>query len=226
MVLFFNNIIVLFHIFILRFLLKSGQLLTGQNVAFVGMSNEPERLITERDHPIIYEEDGEMPPFEGIDASTLEGHPADDFLLKSEYTPVDLSSYLQTSVADTKYATINHTHSASQITSGTLSVSRGGTGATSLSSLANSLSPYLSGSSGGNIAIAYGTSITASFTIRCAIYTAYYGSVDKCGIWMATESCTRRMGDLSGADVDFTISGRTCNCDTKWVTDPMLVVFG
>ena len=123
-------------------------------------------------------------------------------------------------------ASTSHTHSASQITSGTLSVSRGGTGATSLSSLANSLSSYLSGSSGGNIAIAYGTSITASFTIRCAIYTAYYGSVDKCGIWMATESCTRRMGDLSGADVDFTISGRTCNCDTKWVTDPMLVVFG
>lgn len=119
MVLFFNTIIVLFHIFILRFLLKSGQLLTGQNVAFVGMSNEPERLITERDHPIIYEEDGEMPPFEGIDASTLEGHPADDFLLKSEYTPVDLSSYLQTSVADTKYATINHTHTANQITGGT-----------------------------------------------------------------------------------------------------------
>lgn len=194
-----------------------------------------------------------------IDAGTLGGHPASDFLLKSEYTPADLSAYLKTVDADAKYAAIthnhdtvyalishlhemsqingletalagkansSHSHSASQITSGTLSTSRGGTGTTSLSSLANSLSPYLSGSSGGNIAIAYGTSITASFTIRCAIYTAYYGSVDKCGIWMATESCTRRMGDLSGADVDFTISGRTCNCDTKWVTDPMLVVFG
>ena len=208
------------------------------------MNNIPQKLLTEKDT---------------IDADSLNGHSSSDFVLKSEYTPVDLSGYLQTSVADSRYARINHnhdtiyalishhhempqingietalagkastshTHSASQITSGTLSVSRGGTGATSLSSLANSLSPYLSGSSGGNIAIAYGTSITASFTIRCAIYTAYYGSVDKCGIWMATESCTRRMGDLSGADVDFTISGRTCNCDTKWVTDPMLVVFG
>ena len=202
------------------------------------MNNKPQKLLTEKDT---------------IDADRLNGHSSSDFVLKSEYKPVDLSSYLQTSVADSRYARINHTHtpasigaaaenhthtpssigaaaashthSASQITSGTLSVSRGGTGATSLSSLANSLSPYLSGSSGGNIAIAYGTSITASFTIRCAIYTAYYGSVDKCGIWMATESCTRRMGDLSGADVDFTISGRTCNCDTKWVTDPMLVVF-
>lgn len=208
------------------------------------MNNIPQKVLTEKDT---------------IDADSLNGHFSSDFVLKSEYTPVDLSGYLQTSVADSRYARINHnhdtiyalishhhemsqingietalagkastshTHSASQITSGTLSVSRGGTGATSLSSLANSLSPYLSGSSGGNIAIAYGTSITASFTIRCAIYTAYYGSVDKCGIWMATESCTRRMGDLSGADVDFTISGRTCNCDTKWVTDPMLVVFG
>ena len=95
--------------------LKSGQLLTGQNIAFIGMTDEPERLITERDHPIIYEEDGEMPPFEGIDASTLEGHPASDFLLKSEYTPVDLSSYLQTSVADTKYAAKSHTHTPSSI---------------------------------------------------------------------------------------------------------------
>lgn len=79
------------------------------------MTDEPERLITERDHPIIYEEDGEMPPFEGIDASTLEGHPASDFLLKSEYTPVDLSGYLQTSVADGKYAPLNHTHTPSSI---------------------------------------------------------------------------------------------------------------
>ena len=36
-------------------------------------------------------------------------------MLKSEYTPVDLSAYLQTSVADDKYATINHTHTPSSI---------------------------------------------------------------------------------------------------------------
>ena len=50
------------------------------------------------------------------DADTLGGHPASDFLLKSEYTPVDLSGYLQTSVADTKYAAISHTHTISNIT--------------------------------------------------------------------------------------------------------------
>ena len=55
-----------------------------------------------------------------MDADTLGGHPASDFLLKSEYTPVDLSGYLQTSVADTKYALITHTHTADQVSAGTL----------------------------------------------------------------------------------------------------------
>ena len=63
----------------------------------------------------------------GGDANTLQGHPASDFVLKSEYTPVDLSEYLKTATADTKYAAANHnhngvyapvshTHSISQIT--------------------------------------------------------------------------------------------------------------
>ena len=34
-------------------------------------------------------EDGEVTPPYDIDADTLQGHPASDFLLKSEYTPVD-----------------------------------------------------------------------------------------------------------------------------------------
>lgn len=65
--------------------------------------------------------------YSGGDANTLQGHPASDFLLKSEYTPVDLSEYLKTATADTKYAAVNHnhngvyapvshTHSISQIT--------------------------------------------------------------------------------------------------------------
>lgn len=49
--------------------------------------------------------------FSGGDADTLQSHPASDFLLKSEYTPVDLSEYLKTATADTKYAAVDHNHS-------------------------------------------------------------------------------------------------------------------
>ena len=75
-------------------------------------------------------EDGEVTPPYDMNADTLQGHPASDFLLRSEYTPtepVDLSEYLKTATADTKYAAANHnhngvyapashTHSISQIT--------------------------------------------------------------------------------------------------------------
>ena len=56
-----------------------------------------------------------------------------------------------------------HTHSASDITSGTLSVSRGGTGTTSLSSLAGSLSPYMP-SGGGSKTSLISKSGTTSIT--------------------------------------------------------------
>lgn len=61
-------------------------------------------------------EDGEVTPPYDTNADTLQGHPASDFLLKSEYTPVDLSEYLKTATADTKYAAASHTHTTSQIT--------------------------------------------------------------------------------------------------------------
>lgn len=100
----YGNILIpfidLFHKFILWRLLKSGQLLTGKNVTFVGMNNKPQKLLTEKDT---------------IDADSLNGHSSSDFVLKSEYTPVDLSGYLQTSVADTRYARINHTHTPASI---------------------------------------------------------------------------------------------------------------
>lgn len=51
----------------------------------------------------------------GGDANTLQGHPASDFILKSEYTPVDLSEYLKTATADTKYAPASHTHEIGNI---------------------------------------------------------------------------------------------------------------
>lgn len=61
-------------------------------------------------------EGGEVTPPYDTNADTLQGHPASDFLLKSEYTPVDLSEYLKTATADTKYAAASHTHTTSQIT--------------------------------------------------------------------------------------------------------------
>ena len=60
--------------------------------------------------------DGSLTPPIEMDAATLGGKPASDYMLKSEYTPVDLSVYLQTSVADTKYAPITHTHTTAQVT--------------------------------------------------------------------------------------------------------------
>lgn len=60
-------------------------------------------------------DDGSLQSPISTDADTLGGKPASDYMLKSEYTPVDLSSYLQTSVADTKYAAINHTHTPDSI---------------------------------------------------------------------------------------------------------------
>lgn len=54
--------------------------------------------------------DGSLTPPIEMDAATLGGKPASDYMLKSDYTPVDLSGYLQTSVADKKYALVNHNH--------------------------------------------------------------------------------------------------------------------
>ena len=60
-------------------------------------------------------EDGTVVSPYDMNADTLQGHPASDFLLKSEYTPVDLSEYLKTATADTKYAAVSHTHTTGQI---------------------------------------------------------------------------------------------------------------
>ena len=61
-------------------------------------------------------DDGSIQAPIDMDAGTLGGHPASDFLLKSEYTPTDLSAYLKTSDADNKYALKNHTHSEYALT--------------------------------------------------------------------------------------------------------------
>ena len=60
--------------------------------------------------------DGSLTPPIEMDAATLGGKPASDYMLKSEYTPVDLSEYLKTADADTKYAAKSHTHTTAQVT--------------------------------------------------------------------------------------------------------------
>ena len=52
----------------------------------MGVNGVVEGLILESDHPLGYEEGGEFPPYEGIDADTLGGHTADDFVLDTEFT--------------------------------------------------------------------------------------------------------------------------------------------
>ena len=66
-------------------------------------------------------------------------------------------------------ANSSHTHSTSQITSGTLPLARGGTGVTSISALKSALG-ISSSSSGAQLAIAAeATSITTTFSPRLAI---------------------------------------------------------
>ena len=98
-----------------------GRLSTGPTRPYIGLEASPAALLTEDDNVLSYEEEGDMelPPYES-NADYLGGKPASDYMLKSEYTPVDLSSYLQTSVADGKYAPITHNHPASQVTAGKL----------------------------------------------------------------------------------------------------------
>ena len=70
-----------------------------------------EGLIIQSDNPLCYEEAGEIPPYDNLkDANTLGGHPAEDFVLDSEFTEALASK-----------ADSNHSHSPSQITAGTFS---------------------------------------------------------------------------------------------------------
>ena len=63
----------------------------------------------ESDNPLTYEDDGtgtDVPPYDGVDADSLGGHSAEEFLLKTE--------------AVSLYAPLSHTHAASQVTAGKL----------------------------------------------------------------------------------------------------------
>lgn len=83
-----------------------------------------EGLIIQSDNPLCYEEAGEIPPYDDLkDANTLGGHPAEDFVLDSEFTEALASK-----------ADSNHSHSPSQITAGTFSgqVNANGTAAANI----------------------------------------------------------------------------------------------
>lgn len=94
-----------------------GSLLTNQTRPYIGMKEKPAGILTEDDNVLGYEEEGdiELPPYES-NADCLGGKPASDYMLKSDYTPVDLSEYLKTAEADKKYAAASHTHTTAQVT--------------------------------------------------------------------------------------------------------------
>ena len=50
------------------------------------MNGAVEGVVIQSDNPLCYEEGGEFPPYEGIDADTLGGKPASDYVLDSELT--------------------------------------------------------------------------------------------------------------------------------------------
>ena len=77
----------------------------------------------ESDNPLTYEDDGtgtDVPPYDGADAATLEGHSAAEFLLKTEavslYAPLNHTH----TPASIGAAAASHTHAASQVTAGKL----------------------------------------------------------------------------------------------------------
>ena len=55
-------------------------------------------------------DDGSIQAPIDMNADTLQGHPASDFLLKSEYTPTDLSAYMKTADANNAFAAKSHNH--------------------------------------------------------------------------------------------------------------------
>lgn len=77
----------------------------------------------ESDNPLTYEDDGtgtDVPPYDGVDADSLGGHSAAEFLLKTEavslYAPLNHTH----TPASIGAAAASHTHAASQVTAGKL----------------------------------------------------------------------------------------------------------
>ena len=76
--------------------LHFGTFSIGPNKIYAGQQNTVSRLITNRDNPLIYDEEKNLPPYEGIDADTLDGHDSTYFATS---TDLDL---VKTSVSEGK----------------------------------------------------------------------------------------------------------------------------
>lgn len=96
--------------------LSAGKVKTTTKRPYVGVNGVVEGLILESDHPLGYEEGGELPPYEGIDADTLGGHTADDFVLDTELTTALAGKADVNHNHDGVYAPATHTHTTAQVT--------------------------------------------------------------------------------------------------------------
>ena len=67
-------------------LLSAGKVKTTNKRPYVGVNGVVEGVVIQSDNPLCYEEGGEFPPYEGVDADTLGGKPASDYVLDSELT--------------------------------------------------------------------------------------------------------------------------------------------
>ena len=86
-------------------LLSAGKVKTTNKRPYVGVNGTVEGVVIQSDNPLCYEEGGEFPPYEGIDADTLGGKPASDYVLDSELTEALAGK-----------ADATHTHEISQVT--------------------------------------------------------------------------------------------------------------
>lgn len=88
--------------------LPFGTLSTNNKRPFIGLPEKVDGVILQSDNPLCYDENGELPPFEGIDADTLDGKDSSEFAAANHNH-------------DGTYAPVSHTHNADQISAGTLS---------------------------------------------------------------------------------------------------------
>lgn len=79
------------------------------------MNGTVEGVVIQSDKPLCYEENGELPPYEGIDADTLGGHPADDFVLDTELTAALAEKADVNHNHNGVYAPVSHTHEIVQV---------------------------------------------------------------------------------------------------------------
>lgn len=188
-----------------------------------------------------YEEAGDyagMPYLiENVDAATLQGHPASDFVLAANAN-FAAASHTHTKAQITDFPTTMtpaaHTHGAGDITSGILSIARGGTGVASLAELATAIAPSLSGvkiqtgsyTGNGRYGSSNQRSLTFNFEPKLVICNAtgdffnYWGSTifyRQSFIWFS--GITKQLGGYWQFDSDrsgilynyFTANGTTLN---------------